>query len=367
MYIERLELSFYRNIRESAVDFCRNVNLFYGENAQGKTNLLEAIWLCSSGKSFRGGNDRDFVTFRHERARICLRFHAAGRSFDAKLEMSQKGRRSMYINDVQIRKTADFISHLHCVIFTPEHLTLVKEGPGERRRFLDTALCSLFPRYMSTLIKYNRIVGQKNALLKDAARFPQLLETLPVWNAKLCEAAGTICAMRQKYIRRLAGYAADLHSQLGGGERLSLRYLPSFEGACPENPAEAAAAVEAAIDQQAELCAGASLTGPHRDDLEILINDRPARIFGSQGQQRSAVLSMKLAEGRLAQDIRGEPPVLLLDDVLSELDSRRREFVMRHIEGHQVIITSCENDRPGLVSGRTFLVSEGAIIPQTNR
>lgn len=364
MRISRLHLEQFRNIESLSVFPCETVNIIYGDNAQGKTNLLEAIWLLSGAKSFRGAKDADLIRFGESRALIESDFFCAGRQQTSKIQL--EGKKTAWLNDIRQDSITAFAGIFTTVVFSPSHLGLVKDGPAGRRKFLDTSICQITPRYIGMIGQYQRILLQRNTLLKDISYASALLDTLDIWDEKLSALGGVIIRMRMEYTRRLQKEAEDIYKGISmERESFSLDYRP-FELPVQEGQTQreiSSLLLEKMMQNRSEdLRSGSTGIGPHRDDLEISINGRSVRSFGSQGQQRSSVLALKLAESRCIGDILGERPVILLDDVMSELDQNRREYLLNHLTGSQIFITCCDKGYfSQLEGGRVFRMEHGQL------
>lgn len=364
MRISRLHLEQFRNIESLSVFPCETVNIIYGDNAQGKTNLLEAIWLLSGAKSFRGAKDADLIRFGESRALIESDFFCAGRQQTSKIQL--EGKKTAWLNDIRQDSITAFAGIFTTVVFSPSHLGLVKDGPAGRRKFLDTSICQITPRYIGMIGQYQRILLQRNTLLKDISYASALLDTLDIWDEKLSALGGVIIRMRMEYTRRLQKEAEDIYKGISmERESFSLDYRP-FELPVQEGQTQreiCSLLLEKMMQNRSEdLRSGSTGIGPHRDDLEISINGRSVRSFGSQGQQRSSVLALKLAESRCIGDILGERPVILLDDVMSELDQNRREYLLNHLTGSQIFITCCDKGYfSRLEGGRVFRMEHGQL------
>ena len=364
MRISRLHLEQFRNIESLSVFPCETVNIIYGDNAQGKTNLLEAIWLLSGAKSFRGAKDADLIRFGESRALIESDFFCAGRQQTSKIQL--EGKKTAWLNDIRQDSITAFAGIFTTVVFSPSHLGLVKDGPAGRRKFLDTSICQITPRYIGMIGQYQRILLQRNTLLKDISYASALLDTLDIWDEKLSALGGVIIRMRMEYTRRLQKEAEDIYKGISmERESFSLDYRP-FELPVQEGQTQreiSSLLLEKMMQNRSEdLRSGSTGIGPHRDDLEISMNGRSVRSFGSQGQQRSSVLALKLAESRCIGDILGERPVILLDDVMSELDQNRREYLLNHLTGSQIFITCCDKGYfSRLEGGRVFRMEHGQL------
>ena len=349
MRVRELKLKNYRNIEDALLTPAEGINLIWGENAQGKTNLLEAVWLFTSCKSFRGAKDRELVRFDEAEAKLTMWYDARGLTEEAALEIDS--RRRAFAGGLPLPSPTKLMGEFTAVVFSPAHLSLVKNGPTERRRFLDTAICQVQPAYAAVLRAYTRALDQRNSLLKDIPYHSELLDTLDVWDERLSQAGEKILQTRQRYVSRLSQAAQTVYDGLSQGrEQLEIRY----SSACADRFAESLREA-----RKADLSAGVSTVGPHRDDLEIAVGGVSARAFGSQGQQRSAALAIKMAEGEILKEVTGEYPVLLLDDVMSELDASRQDYILNHIENRQVFITCCDPDaiRRATVGGRFHIVN----------
>ncbi len=361
MQVTRLSYEGFRNLQAGMWEPYAGVNVILGENAQGKTNLLEALWLFTGGKSFRGAKDSELTAFGAEYSRLTMDFIADSREQQA--EITVKARRSAVLNGVP-QGTASRLAGVFCgVVFSPVHLSLIKGGPQERRKLIDAAYCQLRPSYIKTLTEYTRVLTQRNAFCKQKQRDCHTEELLELWDRQLAQIGCRVIQARQHYIQRLTPAARDIYSGLSSGkEELTLRYLSTvpYDGAA--TAADIANALFGALQSShaADLAAGFTTVGPHRDDMEVCIDAHAARSFGSQGQQRSAVLALKLAEASLLEEVTGEKPIALLDDVMSELDISRQEYILNHIRDWQVFITCCE-PTPLLKDGRLFTMKAGIL------
>ena len=367
MRIDRLELDSFRNYGRQAVDFDARCNVIFGENAQGKTNLLEALVYLSCGKSPRARTDKEMIRFDASSARMCAKVFARERDFKVQVDLYRDRRRKMFINQVPAKNNAELSQVYNTVFFCPDDLYLIREGAAARRKFMDMALCQLRPRYAAALVEYHRSYDHKTRILRDSEERPDLLATLPDFNEQLVRFGAVLVHYRHQFAVRLNEYAAANHLECSGGkERLDIQYHtvssvtdPSAEIAVLTEQLRQHMEAHQAAERASRLC----LSGPHKDDLVVTIDGRDAKQFASQGQTRTAALSMKLAEREIYKNVTGEYPVLLLDDVLSELDPRRQEFVLNRIAGGQVFITCCEDDRlPQMLGGKVLHVHDGALV-----
>ena len=342
MEIRVLTLNDFRNASVSKIEFCDGVNVICGSNGAGKTNILEAIFYFAAGKSFRNCKDRELIRFGCEKARIEMSFDS--RSVNKKMSavLSKNARRAIRIGNSSPLTLSNYIGQFRAVIFTPDHLNLVKGSPENRRKFMDLAICQSFPRYASSLSEYNRILMQKQALLKRKNPQKELLE---IYNERLSSLAAIITVNRRKYIAKLEQEAKKfLFDMSEGREELQISYQ-SHAGEA-ETQEEIREKYKAIFSEKMDYEIERYMTyyGSHRDDFVISVNKKSARHYASQGQQRSIVLSLKLAEGELSAQLTGEYPVFLLDDILSELDKDRKNYILSRLPNRQVIITGCESE-----------------------
>ena len=366
MRIDHLTLQNFRNYTEQTIDFAPDSNVIVGENAQGKTNLLEAIVYLSCARSSRARADKELIRFGETEARLSGEIWSRERDFTVETRLFAAKRRKLSINQVPAKRASELSGVLGTVFFCPEDLMLIREGASARRRFMDQSLCQLRPRYASALAEYNRLYEHKTRILRDSEEHPALRDTLPEFNTRMAVAGAVLIHYRARFCARLADYAATAHKECSGGkEDLTLQYETVKTITDPF--AEQGVLIEQLLahqkaHEQAELAARLCLSGPHKDDIAVDIGGENARQYSSQGQTRTAALAFKLAERDIYKEITGQAPVLLLDDVLSELDPRRQEFVLNRISGGQVFITCCEEDRLGsLVAGKVLHVENGEV------
>ena len=348
MYLETAVFENFRNIEKVSFTFSPGVNIFYGNNAQGKTNVLEGIYLFAGGKSFRHARERDMICFEKDNARIGIGYATRERTNKMEMRLFRDAKKQMFKNGVKILRSADFIGNFKSVLFFPDHLSIVKNEPAVRRSFIDGALSQLSPVYLSTLLEYGKILEQRNALLKNYGGYGASFDiTFSVLSERLAACAAKITASRAEYLARLAQIVdICLSDMTGSAEHISFEYTTSI-GKTPENELTDIAVNEEkyrkafSVNVEKEKILGVTLSGSHKDDFEIKLNGKAAKLFCSQGQQRSIALAMKLAEGEISRERSGELPVFLFDDVLSELDSVRKGYILSRLAGRQVIITSC--------------------------
>lgn len=365
MQCNAVSLQGFRNIEEASVRFSPGVNVLYGNNAQGKTNMLEAIYFAAIGKSFRSLHAKESIGFGRESASLSVDFEAAGRVQNITMHLFQSRTRVVEKNHVKIHKMSEIVGTFRAVLFCPEQLFLIKGGPAERRQFLDIAISSLEPAYLGALQRYAHILKQRNALIRTAEKDRSVFDaTVDLWSAQLAHEGAYIARSRKRYIEKATPFVSACFSEMTGDkEKPTLLYVGPHKS--NDGDYEDIAATEQMLyrrlceNHDREIGAGSTLYGIHKDDMEVMLNEREARIYASQGQQRSLALALKLAEGELCRADCGEYPVFLFDDVLSELDSTRKEYLLHKIAGKQVILTTCEQitektDRLILVDKGTF-------------
>ncbi len=332
MILKSLELANFRNYEELNISFDKGTNILYGDNAQGKTNILEAIYVSATTKSHKGSKDKEIINFDKEEAHI--RTYLEKENVETRVDMHLRKNKSkgIAIDGQKIKKAADLMGLLNVVFFSPEDLSIIKDGPAERRRFADMELCQLDSFYLYNLNHYNKIIGQRNKLLKDIYFQPELKETLNIWDSQLVSFGSKIIERREQFVKQLGDIIFDIHKKLSGGkEELVIAYEPDVSIEDFEKQMK--------YNQDKDIRLKQTTTGPHRDDFSFVVNGVDIRKYGSQGQQRTAALSMKLSEIELVKKISKDTPVLLLDDVLSELDSNRQNYLLNSIGNIQTIIT----------------------------
>ena len=373
MKLRRIALDGFRNYTDFTADFSPSVNVIWGENAQGKTNLLEAIGFLSGARSHRARGDKELISFHRDRGTITAEVTSRGRDFLLEVQLFRGARRRLFVNHVKCKTAAELGGIVQTVLFCPEDLALIKAGAAERRSFLDHAICQLRPRYAEALAQYHKLLDHKTRILRDWEKHPSLLDVLEDFNEAMARAGALVIHYRAHFVRKLAEKAAQIQTEFSGGrETLALHYATVSTVRDPLGPT-----VELYEDlrrhqdshAKAERDARSCLSGPHKDDLVARINGQPARQYASQGQTRTAALSLKLAERELFRDDTGQWPILLLDDVLSELDARRQDFVLRRITGGQVILTGCEAPDGSFPEGRTLHIVQGKLVndPETGK
>ncbi len=360
MIIESMELKNFRNYRELQLQFDEKTNIFYGDNAQGKTNILEAVYLSGTTRSHKGSRDRDMIFFGEEESHLRTFVKKGTMEYQIDIHLKKNKTKGIAINGVPIRKASELFGIANFVFFSPEDLSIIKQGPVERRRFLDMELCQLDKVYLHHLANYNRIVTQRNKLLKDISFRPELIETLDVWDLQLAEYGKKIIQSREEFIHSLGEMIYGIHQKLSGGrEKLQISYEKNV------GAEELYDAISRNRDRDIRM--KTTSVGPHRDDLLFATDGIDIRKFGSQGQQRTAALSLKLAEIELVKQLIHDTPVLLLDDVLSELDHNRQNYLLNSIHDIQTMITCTGLDEfvnHRFSINRIFRVVEGAVYSE---
>ena len=359
MHVTKLTLKDFRNYRSQTLEFSPGTNLIYGRNAQGKTNILEAVYMFSQGKSHRAHSDKELIRFGCQYAKAAVDFETSEREFKAAMSLMRSGKKSIKINNVQIKKLSMLMNYLNTVMFSPEDLSLVKGSPSVRRRFADLAISQLFPKYLTALIAYNRALTQKNSLLKELKRSGSRSDVmLSVWNEQLAAEGAKIMAYRAEFLELLSGFAAAIQNEISG-EELKLEYSHGIK-ISELTPEAFFEALEK--EQRREIDIQTAVYGIQRDDITIKINGSDAKTYASQGQQRTAALTMNIALSDYIFSLKAEYPVLLLDDIKSELDKPRRLYLAEKIKNKQVLITSADTDiLESTPDTKLFYVENGAV------
>lgn len=362
MILKSVALSHFRNYDDLYIEFDRGTNILYGDNAQGKTNVLESVYVSGTTKSHKGSKDRELIQFGQDEAHIRTVVEKSGLDYQIDMHLKKNKSKGIAINRMPIKKASELFGILNIVFFSPEDLNIIKNGPSERRRFLDVELCQLDKIYLYNLTKYNKVLNQRNRLLKDIHFRPELMDTLAVWDMQLIEYGKKIINTRKKFVEELNGIVYEIHKNISGNkEELVLKYEPDV---LEENME-----VELERCKEKDLKFGQTSVGPHRDDLCFMIQDIDVRKFGSQGQQRSCALSLKLSEIELVKKSIKETPILILDDVLSELDSNRQNFLLNSIHDIQTLITCTGLDefvRNRFEINKIFKVVNGTVEAQNS-
>ena len=361
MNIRSIELKNFRNYENLEISFDEGTNILFGDNAQGKTNILEAAYMSGTTKSHKGSRDREMIRFGEEEAHLKTVVVRGGREYQIDMHLKKNRAKGIAIDKIPIKKASELFGILNIVFFSPEDLNIIKNGPAERRRFLDSELCQLDRIYLADLTNYNKILAQRNKLLKDMIYRRGLSDTLPVWDMQLIETGKKIIRSRKQFVDELREIVSDIHYRISGGkEELFLKYEPNIDDIFFEDE------LSRAKEKDKKLCQ--TSVGPHRDDLLFSIGDVDIRKYGSQGQQRTSALSLKLSEIELVRKSISDTPVLLLDDVLSELDSSRQNYLLNNISDTQTIITCTGLDefvRNRFTVNRVFEVIAGHVYERS--
>lgn len=366
MYCKKIKAVDFRNIEEAEVGFSDGVNILVGRNAQGKTNLLEAVFYASVGRSFRASHSSEMIRFGSAAADISLNYRDSKRDSNIHIRLFKDKQKLVEKNRVKMDRLSDIVGSFRAVLFCPEHLSLIKDGPSERRGYLDMAISRIYPSYMHSLQKYAHVLKQRNALIKSAYADRRVFDaTVELWSEQLASEAAVISDIRQRYIERASSHVANCFLEMTGErEKPTLVYVGS-SGQSGEEYHDREAVKKKYLsllseNYEREIAVGSTLWGIHKDDIDIRLNGKSARVYGSQGQQRSLALALKLAEGEICREEFGDEPVLLFDDVLSELDAQRRDYLTQRLINKQVIITTCEDEGIlGLGGAKVIRVENG--------
>ena len=362
MIIKSIELSNFRNYEREIFEFHKGTNVLYGDNAQGKTNVLEAIFVGGTTKSHKGSKDHEMIRSGQTEAHLRYFVEKKEKTFKVEVHMKRGSSKGIAIDGIPIRSSNELLGLSNIVFFSPEDLSIIKDGPEERRRFIDMELCQLNKSYLFYLTQYKKILKQRNALLKQIKEKPELKETLEIWNSQLVGNGKKIIRLREEFIEKLNRIMKKKHDSLTGGkEKIDISYCPN----CREEEFES----QLFLEEERDIFLGTTTAGPHRDDMLFITEKKDLRKYGSQGQKRTAALSLKMAEIEIVEEITGEKPILLLDDVLSELDRNRQNYLLENIKGIQTIITCTgleEFIKNKINIDRTFEIIEGNIKKKTD-
>ncbi len=353
MEIKNISVNNFRNIESLFLEFDSGTNIFCGQNGMGKTNLLEAVWMLCGEKSFRGNKDLDLIMKGKEKSIISAEIESLGTKKDISLVISEK--RTASALSKPLKSPHELSEFFNASVFSPIDLNLMSDGPKIRRKFMDTTLCQLFPKYNSALRLYKRALEQRNAVLRDARYHREIEGMLYPIEFNMERAAEVIIAYRKRLVEHYCDILPEFYEKMAGKkEKVHIKYIEKAEGSL---------SAELEKSRKEDILSGNTSVGPHRDDIMILINGEDTRNFASQGQKRSAALSLKLSEAALIERVRGEKPVILLDDVMSELDNSRQSGLIKAVEGSQVFITCCDkNNINALKDGKVFNIEEGRIV-----
>ena len=354
MWIKKIKIKNFRNYESEEINLEKNINIFYGQNAQGKTNIIESIFLCSLGKSFRTKKDKEMIKLNEQNAVVEVEYEKSDRDGKIKIEIGNK--KNIYLNGIKIKKLSELLGNLNIVIFTPDDINILKGGPQNRRRFLDIMISQLRPNYMHILNLYIKTMEQRNIYLRQIKEEHKDENLLDIWDEKLSEYAIKIYEYRKEFIKKIIKKLDIIHKNItNNAEQIELDYITE----CDSKEKYLKLLKER---RKLDIIKGFTTKGVHRDDFMIYINKKDIKIFGSQGQNRTAMLSLKLAELQVIYDEIGEYPILLLDDFMSELDKTRRKNFLENIEGTQVIITGTEKLDIENLEYLEYNVSNGKVL-----
>lgn len=364
MKIEQLCLQNFRNFETLTLPVDGKNQIIAGQNAQGKSNLLEAIHLCSMLRSFRGAKEAQMIRHGQAMAQVSLQFQKEGRHHEISVQLFSRSPKKIFLDGREIRRQRDILGCFQTVVFTPDHLQMLKGGPGQRRAFLDMAICMTNPRYTDALLQYGKALKNRNRVLKESENIPSLLQTLPVWDEMLCNYGGQIAAARAEYIEQISPIAKEFYSEIGikDEQKIKILYINSYsKNRC--SATEYAALMRERLEKarEADKAAGSTTFGVHKDDFLLLLGGKNIRYFGSQGQIRSGVLALKLAEAKVLEQQSGSAPVLLLDDIFSELDPTRQQYFIEQSFSNQCMITTCEQQKLSDFEGQLITVQRGEV------
>ena len=354
MWINNIKLNNFRNYNNKEIKLHENINVFFGENAQGKTNIIESIFLCSIGKSFRTNKEKELIKFNEEKTSVEINYEKSDRTGNIKIEIGEK--KQVYLNGIKIKKLSELLGNINVVIFTPDDINILKGGPQNRRKFLDIMISQLRPNYMHILSLYNKTLEQRNNYLKQIKTEKKEENLLEIWDEKLIDYGIKIYEYRKEFIEKIKNKIKNIHAGITNGkEEIEIEYIS--DAVTRQNFLN-----ELKSRRKLDIIKGYTTKGIHRDDFIIYINKKEVGTFGSQGQNRTAMLSLKLSELQVIYDDIGEYPILLLDDFMSELDSKRRESFLNNIKDIQVIITCTEKLRLENLKYFSYNVIDGDII-----
>jgi len=373
LIVNNLKIKSYRNFNEVNINLNKSLNIFIGDNGQGKTNLLESIYLCSIGRTFRLNSEDELINFIQSKAEIGLLLTKNNYELNIELFLEKGKRKQVKINKVKLDKTGEMIGILNNVIFTPDDMKIIKGSPLERRKFINIDISQIKPKYKYLLNNYKKIITQRNNILKNYYTNRENKDIIDIWNNYLIEIGTELIYYRNEYINKLKKYSIEIYSDLSGNKEIfDIKYKCNIGNIIDMDKISIRDTFQKKINTniENEIHKYTSLYGPHKDDLIISINNKECKYFGSQGQQRSAILSLKLAEIEIIKDEIGEYPILLLDDVLSELDNKRKGFLINYIKNIQTVITTTDdNDLKNLTKDfdkKIFYINDGKIGNITN-
>ena len=356
MWINKIKLNNFRNYNKQEIKLYKNINVFFGENAQGKTNIIESIFLCSMGRSFRTNKEKELIKFNEKNTIVEIEFEKKDRNGKIKIEIGEK--KQIFLNGIKLKKLSELLGNINMVIFTPDDINILKGGPQNRRKFLDVMISQLRPNYMHLLTLYLRTLEQRNNYLKQIKLEKKDENMLDIWDEKLVDYGIKIYEYRLEYIEKIQKKIKKIHKEITEEkEEIEIKYFSDAN--TRQNFLN-----ELKSRRKLDIIKGYTTKGIHRDDFMIYINDKEVQIYGSQGQNRTAILSLKLSELNIIYDDIGESPILLLDDFMSELDNKRREKFLKNIENIQVIITCTEKILLDNLEYFSYNVKDGNVIEE---
>jgi len=354
MYIKDITLENFRNYNKEKIEFCDNINIIYGNNAQGKTNIVEAIYLCCMGKSFRAKKDNELINFNENSCKAEISYIKVDRQGTIKAEIANQ--KTFYINGIKQNKVSDIIGKVNCIIFTPNDIDIVKGGPDKRRKFIDMMISSLKPKYINLLNDYKKVIEQRNNYLKQIKSDGKSKNMLDIWDEQLADLSSKIYEYRYNYVEKIKEKIVDIHKMITNcglqSEEIKIKYISTGN-----NKESFISNINKA--REIDIQRGFTSVGIHRDDIIIYINHKPVSIFGSQGQQRTVVLSLKLSELKIVSEEMNDNPILLLDDFMSELDEKRRTILLEKIKDNQVIITCTDKINIDSKNKKIYFIENG--------
>ena len=358
MYIDKIKLNNFRNYIEEEINLDKNINIFYGNNAQGKTNILESIYLCAIGKSYRTNKDREIININKDFSKVEINYSKKDREGKIKLEISDK--KNLYLNDIKLKKISEILGNINIVLFNPDDINIFKEGPSKRRRILDIMISQLRPSYVYNLNMYLKILEQRNNYLKQIKYENKNEEMLDVWDTQIAKYTEIINLYRKEFTEKIKEKIVDIHKKITDNkEEIKIEYISDFT-----NQEEFLKEIK--NSRKIDIIKGYTGKGIHRDDLKLFINDKEIGIYGSQGQHRSAILSIKLSELQIIKDETEENPILLLDDFMSELDKIRRQNFLEDVQDTQIIITCTDKLELKNKNKKIFFVENGKVKIEKN-
>ena len=356
MYIKKIKLKNFRNYDEQEIELGKNINIFYGDNAQGKTNIIESIFICSIGKSFRTNKEAELIKFNKDISSIYIEYEKSDRDGKIKIDLSTNNKKSIYLNGIKIKKLSELLGNINTVIFTPDDINILRDGPQKRRRFLDVMIGQLRPNYVHLLNMYNKTIEQRNNYLKQIKEYNKPEDMLEIWDEKLAEYGEKIYLYRNEFIEKIKNKIDEIHKKITNEkEELKIEYISN----CNSKEEYLKLLKER---RKLDIIKGFTTKGIHRDDFSVYINNKLVNVYGSQGQNRTVVLSLKISELQVIYDEIGEYPILLLDDFMSELDEKRRKNFIENIENTQVIITCTDKINIDNLENNIFNVCKGKIV-----